>query len=886
MAIESKNYIISINAVLKGDKIVVSGLQQIEGATKKFSQTVAVGKTQTQDFNDILMKAGARALIVAPIWLAIRSAMMLALATISDMVKANFDLEEGMARIQTVMYGTSAEITAQMTGIERTILDTSVTTRVSIKDLTEAFYFLKTSALSSEEAMAGFVPLVNILTGTNVKAMEASRGLAGMYNTVGKALGDNLTVSEKMTKIADVLTYTYAKQDVEMGELIAGYGKLAPYLVGLNDGFTDIVTTIGFLNTHLLRGARAGTLTGQAIMNMTKASKELAGIFGITFDSNKPMGFLKTLDLIQKKMGDTSQITTAQSDAIARISKTRGGVPIRLLLGNYDEFKATLKDAQDNVEGYAKKIAEIRMGTVTAQMSELQNILAVLTNDFISGVYGVGDFANALKLINETIVAIRPNMQGLGMGIGYIGEQLGVFFATMANMGDKNMLNALGKQIRGFGSFVDEQLRLENEAIAKKKEGEKFAKSDKEGQEFKINSQKEYEETLKSTYDIMKTNGANELDIQKAKVNAFDEAEKKLNNLAQIQRQIIILTKTANMTEKEATKAFDEELIIQEAILTVRESYGSEADYDLAQTQAHNKLLVEQIEYRKKITENLQTVGLDLLKATGVQESVIITMKMKELELNRKAGDDANHIAQMEALRLSRIQAIVSEKLKEKQAQDNLILSYQKADENERARIRRLIELKQMSATEIEKQYDTNAYDAGIIEGNLDKFSEEVQQKITKKFAEKFNLPFEDKTDIVEDAIRDENTYVLENTTALQELTRVIVALSQGSLINSKTSGTPLALNPTTGQYNAPKIEEPYKAPVPLPIGSAYGRTSVGGIVNAGGVGNRTSLSIEANLQVNAYDEELQAQIKKRVKNLIEHDPDLKDILSKKLNIT
>jgi len=120
---DQKNYILSIQATLKGDKVVLSGLQQIEGVTQKFKKTVDVAGKGTQNFNDILLKASQRALIVAPIWLAIRSAMMLALATISDMVKANMDLEEGMARIQTVMQGTAGEIEAQMVGIKRTIVD-------------------------------------------------------------------------------------------------------------------------------------------------------------------------------------------------------------------------------------------------------------------------------------------------------------------------------------------------------------------------------------------------------------------------------------------------------------------------------------------------------------------------------------------------------------------------------------------------------------------------------------------------------------------------------------------------------------------------------------------------------------------------------------------
>jgi TP901 family phage tail tape measure protein len=724
------------------------------------------------------------------------------------MVKANFELEEGMARIETVMYGTGAEVQAQMAGIKRVILDTSTTTRISIKDLAEAFYFLKTSALSAEEAMAGFAPLVSILTGTNVSAQEASRGLAGMYNTLGESLGSNLTVSEKMTKIADTLTYTYAKQDVEMGELISSYSKLAPYLAGLDDNFTDIVTTLGFLNTHLLRSSRAGTLTGQAIMNMTKSSKQLASIFDITFDPNQPMNFLEVLDRIHTKMGDTTKLTTAQSEAIAKISATRGGVPIRLLLGNYDEFKATLKDAQENVDGYAKKIAEIRMGTVTAQMSEMKNILAVLTNDFISGVYGVGDFAEALKMINETMVALRPNIQGLGMGIGWVGEQMGVALATAEAMarGDVGMINQLGKQVRGFGAFVDEQLRLQTDAQKKQKEGEKFTKAEKEGQEFKINAQKEYEETLKSTYEIMKANGANELDIQKAKVSEFEKAEAKMNKIASIDSEILAIKELQKSADGEASYTLQarimllqQELTTQTGIQTIRDNFGSDADYMLAKQKEENELLKEQVKYRKEITDNLRNVAMELMKSLGTSEADIITLKMRELEVDRQKMGEASYLAQSEALRLQRIQAIVSEKLKERQVQAGLIMEYQKADEFEKARIRRLIELRKLSSSELEKQYKESPADARLIESQFSKLKPEQQEVVIKAIAEKNNLEYEDVKDIITDTARD-NPLLADNNNALRDLTDILRALNQNIGVNNQNPGVGYASDLNRGQ--------------------------------------------------------------------------------------
>ena len=292
--INSRQYLISFLATITGQRAVTTGLQRMEAGTKGYSKGADKAGKSTQGFNDILAKASKRALLVAPIWMLIRSVMMGFIRTITDMIKANLDLEEGLARIQTVLHGTSTQVEAYLIAIKRQIVDMAMTTRVSIKELAEAFYFLQTANLSAEEAMAGFLPTVNAMVGTGNSAKDTARAMAGAYNTMGKYLDENMTIVEKFTHISDVLTYTYATQDVQLSELIQSYTKLAPYLSGLTDEFGDIVTMLGFLNTRLLRAGRTGRLTGRAILQLTKNAEKLASILGITFDPKDQINFLDT----------------------------------------------------------------------------------------------------------------------------------------------------------------------------------------------------------------------------------------------------------------------------------------------------------------------------------------------------------------------------------------------------------------------------------------------------------------------------------------------------------------------------------------------------------------------------------------------------------------
>jgi hypothetical protein len=146
------------------------------------------------------------------------------------------------------------------------------------------------------------------------------------------------------------------------------------------------------------------------------------------------------------------------------------------------------------------------------------------------------------------------------------------------------------------------------------------------------------------------------------------------------------------------------------------------------------------------------------------------------------------YLAQMEALRLQRIQAVISEKLKERQIQAGLILDYQKADEFEKARIRRIIELRKLSTSELEKAYKENPTDARLIEANMAKFKPEQQEAVTKAIAEKNGFDYEDVKDIILDTARD-NPLLADNNDALRNLTDILRALNQNIGVYAQNPG-------------------------------------------------------------------------------------------------
>ena len=717
----NKQYLISFLATMQGEKLVISQMRQLEksqtGLKTVTQATTKANLAQSASYARLAM----RAIAVIPIWMALRTVYMGIINTITGMIKAHFDLEEGLARIRTVVHGTTAEIESQMIVIKREILDMAVRTKIPIKELAEVFYFLRTSALTTEEAIAAFTPTVNAMVGTGIKAKEMARAIAGSFHTMGKFMDETLTSAEKLTRIADILTYTYATQDVEMSELVAGYSKLAPYVSGLEDSFLDMVTTLGFLNTQMLRGGRTGRLLGRSVLQLVKNSSQLASIFGITFEPDKPIRFLDVIKKISESMAVTGKLTERQTAALNKIFATRGGVPIRLMVASFEELTEAIEKAEENAEGFAKKIAEIRMDTVQAQMSRMKNVLHVLFEEFISATVNAGDFIEAIKNINDSLNTIRPIIQAFGYQIGWVGYNLAQLLLLIEQIGTiqispKDLLNpfvALQKYIEKFREaaqnvrdmeldligpteYMEKRIKVETEIWKKRKEQEKInekaIKDEKELSETKIYGEKEEKEYLTHKINLMKILGAHQLDIARMKLE-----ETKLNEIT---------------TESE--------------------------QYKLDLLKAQNEVVEERTRYARELSDIVQEGQINVLKAMGANELQILQVKMAQINSNKFIKNDSQKMLDLAKLRVQTQIALNEAKQKELDKAKELYRQYHEAGQAERERLQRLAELLKMRPEEVSRQWQYNMFDRRIIDEYFDYFNQKQREAVDKAIQLKY----------------------------------------------------------------------------------------------------------------------------------------------------
>jgi len=571
---DQKQYIIQFLATMQGDKIVVSGLKQMEKATGRTTKATDKASKATQTFNQRLSAIAKKAMLVAPVWILLRSAIMGVVNTMREMIQANVDLNEQMARIKTVVSASSDSIEYDMQVIRKSILDMAGSTTAPLVDLAKAFYFLRTSNLDTEEALAAFKPTVDLAIGTMNDLATTARTVAGIYNTMGKYLGDNLTLTQKFQKIADGLAYTYATQEVQMSELLQSYIKLAPYIVGMSESWEEIITILGILNTKQVKAGRAGQLLGRAFLQLVKNADKLAAAFGIVFDPDEPISVLKVLKEINEQINTGIKLSSSQMNILQKIFQIRGLVPTSLLLQDLGEVGESLDKVEKNMEGFAERMSEIMQKTIKGQMQRTRNLLAVLSNEFFSAAAGTGDFVEVLESLNNVLENLRDPLKQTGLVVGWLVSNMAelitkyqdLIYGIDTGYGEKLIkslfpflqipqilrrgISAVDAaefkfEFTSFAEFIDLQDKAVDKAKALKEQRVKIQQINEEIANAVTDNLKIEKEEEKEIIELMKIKGATEKEINEFRLKNFkklsmwmEDEERTIEQLARLNDKV------------------------------------------------------------------------------------------------------------------------------------------------------------------------------------------------------------------------------------------------------------------------------------------------------------------------------------------------------------
>ena len=308
----------------------------------------------------------------AVMWTVLYGIMRTVTNTIKKVTQTIANNELMMARIGTVTRGTAKVHRKALTQMREDSWRYAIDTGRNVTNVMESYYHLGSAGLSAAEQLSGMEHIQNLTMGTFGKTQEVARLVAGAYNVFGKEIEHVTGASEKMKYISDVLAYTYSRQQVELSE-IASAMTIVGSAAGLIDiSFSELVGTIGELNTGLLRGTRSGTALANSMFQIARNGDRLKEQLGIAFDTTKPLNYTDIIGKLANRLGE-GKISMEDFRSLIDIFGIRGARAAAMLTKRFQAWKETVDTTHQTFENFAEYMQTQVTNTLPQQFKRLGN---------------------------------------------------------------------------------------------------------------------------------------------------------------------------------------------------------------------------------------------------------------------------------------------------------------------------------------------------------------------------------------------------------------------------------------------------------------------------------------------------------------------------------
>ena len=356
--------------------------EAVEGSTK--SSTEAMGK-HNQSIGSLaagFAKLALRAAVVVPIWMIIRTVFGTIQKLISDSLTTWVELSKEMSRVGS----TGIEAANSMAYLKTVVLDMSTNSSRGFKEVASAMYQLGSAGLNVMETVQGLPHVMNLAIASFANTEQTAKLVAGAYNVFGTALKDTYTVSAKFKEISNILAYTYAKQQVELEDLSNAMSYVASAAGMMDIDFNTLVTTIGVLNTGMLKGSKAGVALMNSFIQIAAESSKLSDL-GVVFDPSKPLDFANVVDQLHDRYGDAALSLTNLKE-IMTVFGQRGGRAMAQLIADYDRWKGAIDNAKASYKDFAADFAKVAEKSLPAAWEKMWNSMKASMISSLTGVEG------------------------------------------------------------------------------------------------------------------------------------------------------------------------------------------------------------------------------------------------------------------------------------------------------------------------------------------------------------------------------------------------------------------------------------------------------------------------------------------------------------------
>jgi len=501
-------FLARIKAALEGKEKVVDGLQEIQGAAKQLSKTkittifnktglikgaktvqefadgskllttfnkegLVTGSKLTQSFDatgNAITKAGKgtndfvnamrRALIVAPVWMALRATMQFFIQGIQQGIDYSIKFESQMLLLKQSLQGLGVG-TDVINNLRDQFFKLSQETGKPAADIVKSYTTLIKGGADLKTAMTGAIAVTKLSEVSQEDATEMAKTFAVAMKLQGDTFDSTASAADKYNQIAANLFVLGKNNLTTVGELSKEYTNFASSANTANLTFNQTIALLATLNSAGVQNVQ-GLRTG--LLRLLSEIDKLAPRLGIAVNPENTKPF-EVLMAVLTKIRELSRTTGFSPEKFAVLKDLfgaggRGGtLPIAALSEVLDKLKSNLSSIAFPTESAKQfnQALEDTNNSLPQQIEELENLKKQAFESFIMGITGGKDFNESLKMLGTTLRdQVIP-------GAELLGETLRNSLMAFGTLGIGNILSAIYDNTK---KTAMEQSKLQEQIMA------------------------------------------------------------------------------------------------------------------------------------------------------------------------------------------------------------------------------------------------------------------------------------------------------------------------------------------------------------------------------------------------------------------------------------
>ena len=616
----------------------------LKDITGQFTETSIASEKAKESFKSIIsriIELGTRALLVVPIWMALRAAMTGTISAFKDSISALITTDTELQKVKRSLQGTTEEITTQFETLKKSSEDLAITSGISDEKIIASFQKFAQAGFSFETAMAAATGATKLAVTTFSDAVSISDTLTGAFRVLVDSTGKSGSEVQQLNDLFAQLNALWSNNKFNMNEFGDALTKIAPIAKSNNLTLHDTVALLATLEGAGIKSTTAGRLLGSSLEKLLANLDKLGPSLGIrvnpALDTTTSI-LLKVTDAVSKLSGTSKTIAP---DLKAALNDIFGGARSSLIFQALETLHVKLQEnlnLKSDITAFNTEFDKTS-NILGNQINRYHVLNSEIGKAFLTGIMGTADFNSAMGDLNKTLLSLQRNA-----------ENTGKILRNTFNLpeGIQNLINATPLSIQakidpGFATKIQDQLVQALHGKANKLDLGLLFNTLIEAQTQKINiglSEKEMASAIsniRAQFLALKPPMGDISVLANVIASTFNKSVdtvKKDNDLILKKADFL---KLEGFLRKELSASGLTEVDVEQKILDFRQASGEflTKDIELQKELVNHLQAVEEIELRRNRARGLIDNQLELLRLQGATSLQIVQQR---IELERMFG--------------------------------------------------------------------------------------------------------------------------------------------------------------------------------------------------------------------------------------------------------